>query len=138
MAIYKRCNNCHNLFQGRFCVDCRNKLSKRANRRKPEDTSKLYDTAAWQKCRKTIRLKYLDIDIWLLAVGQIYRCESPLIHHIIERDEAPELIFHEENLIPVSKESHEEIHKLYRVDRKSALARIEKGKEEFRRLFGND
>lgn len=138
MGIYKRCPNCHKLYQEKSCPTCSKKfaLANAKKRQKENEARKLYGSALWSKCRKTIRLKYMDYDIWLLGIGQIYSCEKPYIHHIVERDENPDLIFDEDNLITVCKESHEEIHQWYKTDKKAALERIEKGKAEFRRLFG--
>lgn len=140
MAIYRRCNNCHKLYEGRVCIECKKKFARANSRKRLEENEsrKLYNTHTWSKVRRHIRLKYMDYDIWLLAAGQVYRCEKPYIHHIVERDENPMLVFDEDNLITVSKESHEEIHREYKIDKPRALARIEKGKEEFRRLFGDD
>ncbi len=101
-----------------------------------EPGRKLYTSNLWRKCRKNILIKYYGLDIWLLAVGQLHKCDRPLIHHIREREEAPELVYDIDNLIPVTDESHKEIHYLYQTDKAAALARIEKGKEEFKKLFG--
>lgn len=138
--IYRRCNNCHKLFAGKECVECKKKFAN-ANTKKRQsenEARKLYGSYTWEKVRKHMRLKYMDYDIWLLATGQVYKCTKPYIHHIVERDENPALIFDEDNLITVSKESHEEIHREYLRDKPKALERIQKGIDEFKRLFGDD
>lgn len=140
MGIYRRCPNCHKLYEGRECIECKKKFARANSRKRLEENEarKIYNTYTWEKVRRHMRLKYMDYDIWLLAKGQVYKCEKPYIHHIVERDENPMLVFDEDNLITVSKESHEEIHREYEIDKPRALARIEKGKREFRRLFGDD
>lgn len=71
-----------------------------------------------------------------MGVGIVRACKPAYIHHIIERDENPDLFLDVDNLIPVSHASHEEIHKWYDGGkREEAIARIEKGKEEFTRRF---
>lgn len=140
MAIFKRCNSCHQLYEGKRCPECatkryrinkRNAVAKKARLR-------LYNTQLWHKCRRNVLIRDMGYDIWLLGVGQVYRCRHPVVHHIVERDEAPELIYDIDNLITVTRESHEEIHRLYLIAKDDALARIRKGKEEFTRRFGDE
>lgn len=138
--ISRRCPNCHRLFQGRECESCARKyaLANAKKRQSEDDGRKLYASAIWKKCRKRIRIKYQDYDIWLLGIGQIYSCEKPYIHHIVEREENPDLLFDEDNLIVVSKESHEEIHRWYKTDKQAALERIQKGIANFKEMFEDD
>jgi len=112
---------------------------KSAQRRLLEDSGrKLYASRIWAKCRRDIRLKYNDYDIWLLAEGIKRVCEKPYIHHIIPREDAPDLIMDIDNLVTVSKDSHEEIHKWYRDGKMDeAVARIKKGILEYEKLNGD-
>ena len=138
MGIFKRCVSCQKLYTGKKCPDCAARYARNnAKKRQQENENrKLYGSGLWRKCRKNILIKYQGLDIWLLAIGQVYKCGRPQVHHIQERDEAPELIYDIDNLITVTKESHEEIHRLYLIDKKTALARIRKGIQEYQRLFG--
>ncbi len=131
--IFRRCPTCHQLFEGRQCKACANRTSKK--RQEQNEARKLYGSKRWAKIRDAVRAKFFDYDIWLLAVGQLVKCKRPIVHHIKERDEAPELIYDMDNLVVVSYESHEEIHAAYLEDKAAAVARIARGKEEFRRLF---
>ncbi len=139
MPIFRRCNNCHQLYEGRKCPECSKKKALQYAKRRAErnEATKLYGHRRWKNCRKNVLLKYLGYDIWLLAVGQLYKCEAPIVHHIKERDEAPDLIYDIDNLITVSRESHEEIHRMYQTDKAAALERIQKGIEEFERRFAD-
>lgn len=134
MGISKRCSNCRGLYTGSQCPKCANKYSKQ--RREKNEAIKIYSTARWDKCRQNVRLRYLDYDIWLLGAGELRLCEKVCVHHIIERDEAPELLYSLDNLITVGYDSHAEIHKLYKEDKEAALARIYKGIEKFKEMFG--
>lgn len=136
--ILKRCNNCHKLYEGKKCIECSKKYAvKNTQKRIKEDEGrKLYSESRWKKLRLYIISKYLGYDIWLLAKGQLVVAKNPLVHHIIERDVAPELIYAENNLICVSKESHEEIHYYYNKDKQYALNRIKDGIAKFQKLFG--
>ena len=137
MAIFKRCNSCHKLYEGKKCPDCAVRYARNhaAKRQRENRNLKLYGSSLWKKCRRNVILKYLGYDIWLLGIGKLYKCPRPNVHHIKERDEAPELVYDLDNLIVVTKESHEEIHRLYLIDKPAALERIRKGKAEFQRLF---
>lgn len=137
MAIFKRCPGCHELYSGKKCPVCsKRRANANAKKRQAEDEGrKLYGSGLWRKCRQNVIVRDMGYDIWLLGAGQVYRCWYPVVHHIQEREEAPDLIYDLDNLITVTKESHEEIHRLYLVDKEAALERIRKGKEEFKRLF---
>ena len=138
MGIFKRCNSCHKLYEGKKCPECSRKYARdHAKKRQSEDEGrKLYGSGLWRKCRRNVIVRDLGYDIWLLGIGQVYKCQRPFVHHIKERDEAPDLVYDVDNLITVTKESHEEIHRLYLIDKEEALARIRKGRQEFKRLFG--
>ena len=139
MPIFRRCNICHELFTGKRCPACKKKQDKQYREKVKErhELAKVYRSRLWEKCRKNILIKYLGYDIWLLAEGQLYKPERPIIHHIAEREEAPELLFDIDNLIPVSIESHNDIHAMYKTDKAAALERIQRGKNKFIELFGD-
>lgn len=134
MGISRRCPNCHQTYVGRRCKECANKYSK--HRQEKNERTKLYGSVTWQKCRTNVRLKYYDYDIWLLGIGELRKCEGVVVHHIVERDERPDLIFSLDNLITVGIDSHAEIHTMYKTDKTAALARISEGKRKFEELFG--
>lgn len=134
MTIFKRCSQCHRLYEGRHCSEC---AKKRAAKRY-QDTEKMYSTYKWQRCRENVIIKYQGMDIWQLAIGNVVICNHPVIHHIVERDEAPELRYRLDNLIPVTSDSHAEIHSYYRTDKQYALKRIADGIRKFKEEYGND
>lgn len=138
MAIFRRCPSCQQLFQGRVCRSCANKSSKK--RQKNNEALKLYGGAAWRKCRKNVRIRYHDLDIWMLGIGVVERCEKTRVHHILERDERPDLLFDIDNLITVSCDSHAEIHEWYNKsakDKQTAIKRINAGIRKFREMYGD-
>ena len=138
MAIYRRCNTCHTLFSGSGCPECAKRWNRiSANKRQARDEGlKMYSQSVWQKCRAAVRAKYHDFDIWLLGAG-IWRVPDKVyVHHIIERDEDPDLRYRIDNLITVSHESHEEIHRMYETDKAAALKRIRQGIENFEAVYG--
>ena len=140
MAIFKRCNRCHELYEGERCQKCHTKISVAYQRRKLRENENLkrYHSRVWQRCRQEVINKYLGYDIWLMGEGIVRACKPAYIHHIVERDENPDLFLDVDNLIPVSHASHEEIHKWYDGGkREEAIARIEKGKAEFERKFND-
>jgi hypothetical protein len=140
MAIFKRCNSCHQLYEGQRCPTCSAKYAAAhaAKRQRENPARKLYGSGLWRRCRQNVIARDFGFDIWLLGAGQLHKCKHPVVHHIIERDEAPDLIFDIDNLITVTKESHEEIHRLYLTAKDEALERIREGRAELKRRFGDE
>lgn len=141
MAIFKRCNHCHRLYEGKNCPECTAKMNTAYQRKRLKENEglKKYHTRVWGRCRRTIIMKYLGYDIWLLSMGIWEKCNPAYIHHIQERDKRPDLFLDEDNLIPVSHASHEEIHAWYNSGREEeAIKRIEQGKEVFRKRFNDE
>ena len=137
MPIYRRCDNCHQLFTGRRCPVCKKESDRRYRQRLKErhELTRIYHTQLWAKCRRNVIARYFGYDVWLLAEGVVWKPKRIIVHHIIERDTAPELLYDIDNLIPVSEDSHKEIHQYYETDRQYALDRISKGIAEFHRRF---
>lgn len=133
-AIKKRCPTCHQLYEGKRCPTCTRKYQNK--RMQKNEARKMYGSRKWEKCRKNVLIKYMGYDIWMLGIGVYSRPARPVVHHIIERDEAPELAYRLDNLITVSIESHAEIHAMYKKDKEAALERIQAGIMEFRKRFG--
>ena len=137
MAIFRRCPDCKELFSGRQCNKCAARYSK-ARREKLESTQ-LYSKRRWKDCRRDVRLRWMDYDIWMLGIGRLVKLTGRVVvHHILERDDRPDLVYDLDNLITVSYDSHAEIHKLYETDRPAALARIRAGMAKFREVLGGD
>ena len=62
--------------------------------------------------RLVIIARYDRLDPWAFLHGRIEYAST--VHHIITAEEAPDMFYIEDNLIPVSRASHDEIHALYR------------------------
>lgn len=141
MATFKRCSNCHQLFTGKECPVCRAKMAAAYQKRRlcMNESTRRYHSRVWQRCRKAVILKYSGYDVWLLGIGIWEKCDPAYVHHIAERDAAPDRFFDEDNLIPVEHASHEEIHVWYNNGRRNeALVRIQKGKEVYEKRFGHE
>ncbi len=83
-------------------------------------------------------MKWMDYDIWALGGGRLVKIDGRVVvHHILERDDRPDLVYDIDNLITVSYDSHAEIHKLYETDRMAAMRRIWAGIERFKEMFGD-
>ena len=136
MTTYKRCQNCHELFTEPRCPRCSRKYALERQRRNGK--LKLYSSQRWINCRKNVIQHYLGYDIWMLGIGKIVRCRKPVVHHIVEREEAPDLLYRLDNLITCTADSHAEIHKMYDRDKSAALKRIRTGILKFEELYGND
>ena len=139
MPIYRRCDTCHQLYTGKRCPACKSKQDHAYYKKKVarDESVRIYHTRLWEKCRKNIIIKYLGYDLWLLAEDEIIKPDNLIIHHIAERQEAPDLFYDIDNLITVSPESHNEIHYYYKTNKAYALDRIERGKAKFKQYFGD-
>lgn len=141
MVTFKRCNHCHKLYTGKTCPACSAKVAAAYQKKKlrENENSRRYHTRVWQRCRTNVIMKYMGYDVWLLAIGVWETCRPAYIHHILERDERPDLFLDEDNLIPVSHASHEEIHAWYNNGRREeAIERIQKGREAFAKRFNDE
>lgn len=80
--------------------------------KKVEGTRKLYHSGRWKDLREVVLSLHSGLDPWARAHGQIEYAET--VHHIVPAEECPESFFQLENLVPLSKRSHAEVHALYR------------------------
>ena len=73
---------------------------------------------------------YSGLDPWALAHGRVEAADTA--HHIIPADEDGSLFYSLDNVIPLSRDSHAEVHALYRrsdkdkKDTQEALKRLRK------------
>ena len=121
--IYKQCTRCGKTIpEGEDCPTCKRIYEK------PEGTRRLYHTSRWAKLRQTVLSLHGGVDPWAAMHGRIAYADT--VHHIETAEERPDLFWRGDNLVPVDRQSHDEIHALYResedVKRKT--------KEELRKL----
>lgn len=79
---------------------------------KAEGIKKEYHTTRWQKLRETVLNRYGYRDVVELSRGRIVPAET--VHHIIPTSDDPKLFYSVDNLIPVSRATHDAIHTRYR------------------------
>lgn len=106
--IYRRCTHCGKRYEAGGKCDCGYKREYEP----PTGTRKLYRGARWQKLRAAIIARYDGLDPWALMHGRIEYAHT--VHHIVAAEDDPSLFYTEDNLIPLSRSSHDEIHALYR------------------------
>lgn len=104
--IYKRCPHCgRRIPSGTTCPCYKRQYAP------TKEGAEFYHTQRWQKLRAYIIAKFDGLDLWAQSKGRIEYAST--VHHIIPADEDRTQLFTEANLIPVSRASHAEIHKLY-------------------------
>ena len=104
--IYKRCPHCgRRIPSGTTCPCYKRQYAPTT------EGAEFYHTQRWQKLRAYIIQKFNGLDPWAQYNGRIEYAST--VHHIIPADEDRAQLFTEANLIPVSRASHTEIHKLY-------------------------
>lgn len=73
--------------------------------------------------RAVVMAKYDGIDLW--ALYHHHRLEyAETVHHITTTADDGNLFFSVDNLIPVSRQSHDEIHALYKTDKEGTQAML--------------
>lgn len=106
--IYKRCSHCGRRYEAGKKCGCGFKREYP----QPTGTRALYKAGRWQALRKVIIARYQGLDPWAFLHGRIEYATT--VHHIVTAEDDPTLFYVEDNLIPLSRSSHDEIHVLYR------------------------
>ena len=80
---------------------------------------KQYHSARWTKTAKLVTSIFNGLDPYALKHGSLEYAE--VVHHIVPTDEDSTRFFDTTNLIPLSKASHREVHRLYEVDEETKV-----------------
>ena len=107
--LYYRCSHCgKRVPRGEKCG-----CSFKREYTPPEGTRRLYHTARWAKLQHTIMQRYSGLDLYAMTVHK--QIETAVtVHHIVPAEDDPSRFWDPDNLIPVSRHSHDEIHTTYR------------------------
>ena len=112
--IYKRCGRCGKRLPSGMACPCADK-EKRVYK-KAEGIKKEYHTKRWKDMRAYVLARYNGLDLYLL-----YRYHQAIpadtVHHIEPARESQGLFYDADNLFPVSRKGHEEIHERYKKER---------------------
>ena len=77
-----------------------------------------YLSQKWKTLRELILNRYAFIDVYLYyTTGQVQKADT--VHHIIEISEDDNKKLDPNNLIPVTRKTHEKIHRMYRDNKKA-------------------
>lgn len=123
--IYKRCPHCKKRVpEGEKC-GCGYKREYAA----PTNTRKLYHTSRWQQLRQVVLSIYSGLDPYAKSHNRIEYAAT--VHHIVPAEEDPTRFWRIDNLIPLSRASHDEVHARYRLSDEEKR----KAQEELRSLL---
>lgn len=114
--IYKRCSRCHKRIPaGTTCECARNREYTHA-----EGIKKQYHTERWKQIRRIVMSRYTGIDVYALYKhNRIVYADT--VHHIDPTSENPNRFYDLSNLVPVSNDSHKEIHREYKTGEKKVM-----------------
>ena len=114
-----------------------NKERKRRYRenKEPDKEMKFYNTASWQKLRNYIVANYMNMSVYSYCKeGKIV--PSEVVHHLVEVRDSWDNRLNKDNLIPVTRKEHIEIHKRIELEGKEKVKEeLSKMLEEFRTDF---
>lgn len=138
--ISRICPSCHRKIEyGKICpcgVDIkrnRNRIYDKCQRNKSSDA--FYHSKEWKQVKENISSIYVGIDIY--AYYEHGHLEyADIIHHIKEVKEDWEERLSTDNLIPVSKASHAEIHAEMKKNKAAIQAKLMYYKEKWKKEYG--
>ena len=78
----------------------------------PTGTRKGYHTNRWRRLRESVMNAYGYKDLVAASEGRLEPAET--VHHIVPTSDDPSQFYSFENLIPVSRHTHDAIHDRYR------------------------
>ena len=118
--IYKRCARCGKRIPSGTTCGCYGKAKKGRVYAKPEGINKEYHTQRWRDLRDAVLSAYYGIDLYALyRHGRVVPAATA--HHIEPTGDCPGLFYAFDNLIPVSRQAHMEIHDRYKNGDKKAV-----------------
>jgi 5-methylcytosine-specific restriction endonuclease McrA len=123
--------------QGERCPKCLSeKRRKYEEKKRDKERARFYQSKDWRIVRQKVIDYYAGVDIWFLGMtGKLKPCLNLTVHHIYEYSKHPSLALAVTNLIPVSAQSHNEIHIYYDSGRfEEAIEIINTGKKRFEGL----
>lgn len=112
MALKKICTSCGTIVDhsaGSLCDSCKAMNNKDKYEYEQGNYRRLYHTKRWQRLRKSIMAEYNWLCLASLDKGIIV--EAKILHHIEEANE--DNFYNRDNLIPLSFNVHEEVHRRY-------------------------
>ena len=114
--LYYRCPHCgKRVARGEKC-NCGFKR----DYEKPDGTRKLYHTARWARLQQTVMARYNGLDPYAMSEHKSVE-QADVVHHIVPASDNEDLFWSPDNLIPLSRHSHDEVHTLYRLDGQTKL-----------------
>lgn len=130
--IYRQCGRCGRRIPSGTKCPCR--TQEKRSYAKPEGIRKEYHTQRWKNLRQYVMTNYNGLDIY-----QLYKyhkaAPADTVHHIQPAAEKPALFYSDRNLIPVSRQSHEEIHNRYKQERQEDVM---EELQRYKRMFEAD
>lgn len=116
------CSSCGRIHERNYICNAKKKakLDKSKKNRSRED-NKMFSTSRWKKLSNRIKEDYNNIDLFSYYIlGKIEFSQT--VHHIVEFMQDEDLMFDEDNLIPLNNYTHLSIvHKLYKTKCKGEI-----------------
>lgn len=129
--IYKRCARCGKRIPSGSTCECYKKALKDRVHAKAKGIKKEYHTQRWKDLRSAVMSEYSGIDVYTLYKhGRVVPADT--MHHIEPTNWRPELFYAYDNLLPVSRKGHIEIHERYK---KENVNEVKEELREYQKRF---
>lgn len=129
MTLKKICRKCKKevvAINESVCKNCKTKSNRTYDKLKRDKKSySFYHSKEWLNLRAYLLKSYGDMDLWHYAKTKEYK-KANTLHHIIELSEDWTKRLDKMNLFPVSSESHNEIHRLYKTDKEKTQGTLKR------------
>lgn len=108
----KCCNNCISFYEAKAKESYRLYDEKKRDK----EAHAFYLSTEWKTLREIILTRYGYIDLYIYYTKGI-ASKADTVHHIIEISESSDRKLDETNLFPLSRATHEKIHRMYKKDK---------------------
>ena len=85
-------------------------------KKRDKEAHSFYLSPEWKSLREVILTRYGYIDLYVYYTKGIAQ-RADTVHHIVEISESSERKLDESNLFPLSRSTHEKIHRMYKKDK---------------------
>ena len=137
MAIYKRCNICHNRIPSGTTCECAKKIRAQSNKvydkyQRNRESDQFYHSREWELTRDEVLRIDKGLDVYLyITTGEIVIADA--VHHIEPLTDNWNRRCDIDNLISLSTSTHTMIEQMYKKDKEGTMKILYEMLKQFRK-----